>query len=54
MSITIRVLNTDSYEIDWATERRLPIKLYLELEDQPDRRTENTIIDPTQKNKTIE
>lgn len=51
--MTIRVLKTDSYEIDWATERSLPIRLYLELEAQPDRRTEKTITEPTQKNKTI-
>ena len=36
--------------MDWATERSLPIKLYLELEDQPDIRTEKIIKDPTQKN----
>ena len=51
---TTKVLNTDSYEIDCATERRLPIRLYLELEDQPANRTENTIIELTQKNKTKE
>lgn len=51
---TNRVLKTDSYEIDWATERNLPIKLYLELEDQPASKTEKTIIEPTQKNKTRE
>ena len=48
MSI-IKTLKTDSYEIDWATERRLPIKLYLELEAQPAARTPKTIIDPKQK-----
>ncbi len=53
ITITRRVLNTASYEIDWATERRLPIRLYLELEDQPDRSTENTITEPTQKKATI-
>ena len=51
---TIIVLNTDSYEIDWATERRLPIRLYLELEDQPASKTEKTIRDPMQKNITRE
>lgn len=51
---TIRVLKTDSYEIDWATERRLPIKEYLELEDQPAIKTEKTMIEPTQKNITRE
>lgn len=47
---TIKVLKTDSYEIDWATERSLPIKEYLELEDQPASKTEKTITDPIQKN----
>jgi hypothetical protein len=54
MSITIKVLKTDSYEIDWATERSLPIKLYFELDAQPDNNTEKTIIEPTQKNNTKE
>jgi len=54
ISITIRVLNTDSYEIDCATERRLPIRLYLEFEDHPARRTAKTITEPTQKNNTRE
>lgn len=36
--------------MDWATERKLPIRLYLELEDQPAIRTENTMKEPTQKN----
>lgn len=40
--------------MDWATERRLPIRLYLELDDQPDNRTEKTMIEPTQKNMTKE
>ena len=51
---TIKVLKTDSYEIDWATERKLPIREYLELEDQPASKTANTIIEPTQKNITKE
>ena len=38
--------------MDWATERRLPIKLYLELEDHPANNTLKTIIEPKQK-KTI-
>ena len=40
--------------LDWVTERRLPIRLYLELDAHPDSRTENTITEPTQKNRTIE
>lgn len=48
------VLKTASYEIDWATERKQPIKLYLELEDQPLTKTENTKEEPKQKNKSIE
>lgn len=40
--------------MDWATDRRLPINLYLELEDQPDIRTEKTITEPTQKKSTKE
>lgn len=40
--------------MDWATERNLPIKLYLELEDQPDKRTGKTIKEPKQKNITSE
>lgn len=52
--MTTKVLKTDSYEIDWATERRLPIRLYLELEDHPDIKTANTIIEPTQKKRTNE
>jgi len=51
---TTRVLKTDSYEIDWATERKLPINLYLELEDHPLNSTENTITEPTQKKRTRE
>ena len=50
----MRVLNTDSYEIDCATERRLPINEYLELEDQPAIRTAKTIIEPIQKKTTKE
>jgi len=38
--------------MDWATERNLPISLYLELEDQPARRTPKTIKEPMQKNAT--
>ena len=37
--------------MDCATERKLPIRLYLELEDQPAKRTQNTITEPKQKNK---
>ena len=48
------VLKTDSYETDWATDRREPIKEYLELDDQPANKTANTIIEPTQKNMTKE
>lgn len=51
---TINVLNTDSYEMDWATERKLPMSLYLEFEDQPEMRTENTKIEPKQKKNTKE
>jgi len=40
--------------MDWATERSLPIRLYLELDDQPAINTENTRIEPKQKNKTKE
>lgn len=47
---TTIVLKTASQEIDWAIERSLPIKEYLELEDQPDNNTEKTIMEPTQKN----
>lgn len=47
---TTKVLKTDSYEIDWATERRLPIKLYLELEDHPAIKTGKTMKEPKQKN----
>ena len=36
--------------MDCATERSLPIKLYFELEDQPANKTQNTIIEPKQKN----
>jgi hypothetical protein len=53
-SRTMRVLNTDSYEIDWATDRKLPIKEYLELEDQPDIKTGKTIAEVITKNRTIE
>lgn len=42
-----RVVNTASQEMDWATERKEPIKEYLELEDQPPRRTPKTIIEPS-------
>lgn len=51
---TIRVLNTASQEIDWATERKLPISLYLELEDHPLKRFDKTITEPKQKNITNE
>ena len=40
--------------MDWAIERRLPIREYFELEDQPAKRTENTIAEPIQKNITKE
>ena len=36
--------------MDWATERSLPIREYLEFEDQPANKTENTIKDLIQKN----
>ena len=51
---TIRVLKTASYEMDCATERRLPIREYLELDDQPASKTEKTITELTQKNMTRE
>lgn len=35
-------------------ERKLPIKLYFELEDQPDMSTEKTITEPRQKKITKE
>ena len=35
-------------------ERRLPMREYLEFEDQPDMRTEKTIIEPKQKKTTKE
>lgn len=36
--------------MDWAIERRLPIKEYLELEDQPESKTAKIITELTQKN----
>ena len=36
--------------MDWATERRLPTSLYLELDDQPDKRTGKTRKELKQKN----
>lgn len=54
LSRTISVLKTDSYETDCATDRNLPMRLYLELEAQPPKSTEKTITDPTQKNITSE
>lgn len=36
--------------MDWATERKLPTKLYLEFEDQPDKRTGKTKKEDIQKN----
>jgi hypothetical protein len=44
--VITRVVKTDSYEIDCATERRLPIKVYLELELQPAMRLAKTITVP--------
>ncbi len=40
--------------MDWATDRKAPIREYLELEDQPAKRTLNTMIEPIQKNITKE
>ena len=40
--------------MDWATDRRLPIREYLEFEDQPANKTEKTRIEPTQKKTTME
>jgi hypothetical protein len=49
-----RVVRTASYEIDWATERNLPTREYLELEDHPEIKTGITIAEPIARNKIKE
>lgn len=44
-----KVVNTDSYEIDWATERREPMNVYLELDLQPASKFAKTIAEPINK-----
>lgn len=52
--ITKRVVNTDSYLIDCATERKDPIKEYLEFLDQPERRVVKIVILETRKKRRNE
>lgn len=48
--MSAKVDKTDSYEIDWAIERRQPINEYFELEDQPEIKRGYTINEVTNRN----